>query len=66
MAKDDNTAGWILTTLVYSLGGRMEDGHGTSAKATLNNPQTVTALNMLQADALDGQLDGLQLRLRLE
>jgi multiple sugar transport system substrate-binding protein len=24
MAKDDNTAGWILTTVVYSLGGRME------------------------------------------
>jgi multiple sugar transport system substrate-binding protein len=47
MAKDDNTAGWILTTLVYSLGGRMERGSGTSAVATLNNPQTVTALNML-------------------
>ena len=48
MAKDDNTAGWILTTLVYALGGRMESGSGTSAKATLNNPQTVTALNMLK------------------
>src|SRR5256714_4980279 len=30
MAKDDNTAGWILTTLVYALGGRMEVGRGTS------------------------------------
>src|SRR6266403_3441262 len=29
MGKDDNTAGWILTTLVYSLGGRMESGTGT-------------------------------------
>src|SRR6476660_1324989 len=48
MAKDDNTAGWILTTLVYALGGRMETGHGTSATATLNNKQTVTALNMLK------------------
>ena len=48
MAKDDNTAGWILTTLVYSLGGRMEKGTGTKAMATLNNPQTVTALNMLK------------------
>src|SRR6185312_16528463 len=28
MAKDDNTAGWILTTAVYSLGGRMEKGTG--------------------------------------
>jgi len=49
MAKDDNTAGWILTTLVYSLGGRMEKGHGTGAKATLNNKYTVQALNMLKA-----------------
>ncbi len=48
MGKDDNTAGWILTTLVYSLGGRMETGIGTSAKATLDNPQTVTALNLLK------------------
>jgi multiple sugar transport system substrate-binding protein len=47
MAKDDNTAGWILTTLVYALGGRMETGTGTKAVATVNNPQTVTALNML-------------------
>jgi len=48
MGKADNTAGWILTTLVYSLGGRMETGTGSSAKATLNNPQTVEALNMLK------------------
>ena len=49
MAKDDNTAGWILTTLVYALGGRMEVGTGTGARATLNNSLTVTALNMLKA-----------------
>jgi multiple sugar transport system substrate-binding protein len=48
MGKDDNTAGWILTTLVYSLGGRMEAGTGSSAKATLDNPQAVQALNMLK------------------
>jgi ABC-type glycerol-3-phosphate transport system substrate-binding protein len=48
MAKDDNTAGWILTTQVYALGGRMETGSGTKAIATLNNPQTVTALNILK------------------
>jgi ABC-type glycerol-3-phosphate transport system substrate-binding protein len=48
MAKNDNTGGWILTTVVYSLGGRMESGRGTSAKATLNNPLTVQALNMLK------------------
>jgi multiple sugar transport system substrate-binding protein len=49
MAKDDNTAGWILTTLVYSLGGRMETGIGTHAKATLDNKYTIQALNMLKA-----------------
>jgi len=48
MGKDDNTAGWILTTLVYSLGGRMETGIGTKATATVDNPQTVAALNMLK------------------
>jgi ABC-type glycerol-3-phosphate transport system substrate-binding protein len=48
MGKDDNSAGWVFTTLVYALGGRMETGRGTSAKATLNNPKAVTALNMLK------------------
>ncbi|MFL5964883.1 MAG: ABC transporter substrate-binding protein [Gaiellaceae bacterium] len=48
MAKADNSAGWIFTTLVYSLGGRMETGRGTTAKATLNNAKAVTALNMLK------------------
>jgi ABC-type glycerol-3-phosphate transport system substrate-binding protein len=48
MGKDDNSAGWILTTLVYALGGRMEAGRGTSAKATLDNSQAVAALNMLK------------------
>jgi ABC-type glycerol-3-phosphate transport system substrate-binding protein len=47
MAKD-NTGGWILTTFTYALGGRMETGRGTSARATLTNPKTVTALNMLK------------------
>jgi len=49
MAKDDNTAGWILTTVVYSLGGRMEVGTGAKAKATLDNPKTIEALNLLKA-----------------
>ena len=47
MAKADNTGGWILTTLTYALGGRMERGTGKSAVATLNNPQTIAALNLL-------------------
>jgi multiple sugar transport system substrate-binding protein len=48
MGKADNSAGWVLTTLVYALGGRMETGSGTKAVATLNSPQTVTALNLLK------------------
>ena len=48
MGKNDNTAGWILTTLAYSLGGRMETGTGKSATATLDNPQTKQALQMLK------------------
>jgi multiple sugar transport system substrate-binding protein len=48
MGKDDNTAGWILTTIAYSLGGRMETGTGTKAVATVNNPATVAALTMLK------------------
>jgi multiple sugar transport system substrate-binding protein len=47
MGKNDNTAGWILTTVAYSLGGRMESGTGTGAKATLDNAQTKQALQML-------------------
>src|SRR3984885_2108092 len=47
MGKDDNTAGWILTTVAYSLGGRMETGQGSKATATVDNPATVAALNML-------------------
>jgi multiple sugar transport system substrate-binding protein len=42
-----NTGGWMLTTLTYALGGRMETGTGTDAKATVNNPQTQQALQML-------------------
>ncbi|MDT4936438.1 MAG: hypothetical protein QOG80_109 [Pseudonocardiales bacterium] len=47
MGKNDNTAGWILTTVAYALGGRMESGTGTSAKATLTSDQTKQALQML-------------------
>jgi multiple sugar transport system substrate-binding protein len=47
MGLNDNTAGWILTTVTYTFGGRMETGRGTSARATLNNKYTVQALKML-------------------
>lgn len=48
MGKNDNSAGWILTTLAYTLGGRMEDGSGTSAKATVDSDATKSAAEMLQ------------------
>jgi multiple sugar transport system substrate-binding protein len=48
MGANDNTAGWILTTLTYALGGRMEVGRGTKATATLNNPYTAQALDLLK------------------
>ncbi|HEX4035649.1 MAG TPA: extracellular solute-binding protein [Solirubrobacteraceae bacterium] len=47
MGANDNTAGWILTTLDYAFGGRMETGVGTHAKADFDNPQAVQALQML-------------------
>ena len=47
MGASDNTAGWILTTLDYAFGGRMETGIGANAKATFDNPGAVAALNML-------------------
>ena len=48
MGANDNTAGWILTTLDYAFGGRMESGTGSTAKATFDNPEAVQALDMLQ------------------
>jgi multiple sugar transport system substrate-binding protein len=47
MGANDNTAGWILTTLDYALGGRMETGTGTKATATFDTPQAVQALQIL-------------------
>lgn len=48
MGASDNTAGWILNTVTDALGGRMETGIGSKAKATFNNPQAVQALNYLK------------------
>jgi len=39
------TGGWMLTTLTYALGGRMESEDGKTA--TVNNPQTKAALQKL-------------------
>lgn len=40
-----NTGGWILTTLTYAMGGRVESEDGKTA--TLDNPGTEQALQML-------------------
>jgi multiple sugar transport system substrate-binding protein len=44
MGANDNTAGWILTTMADAFGGRMETGIGAHAKATFDNPGAVAAL----------------------
>ena len=38
MGKADNTAGWILTTMTYSLGGRMQSGTGASVECDAQQP----------------------------
>jgi len=44
-----NTGGWMLTTLTYALGGRMQTGAADDVQATINNPATKKGLEMLQA-----------------
>lgn len=46
--SQNNTGGWILTTLTYALGGRMEEGTGDDVTATLNNDGTKQALELLR------------------
>ncbi|GAA1773610.1 extracellular solute-binding protein [Nocardioides hankookensis] len=41
----NNTGGWMLTTLTYALGGRMESDDGTTA--TVDNDATAEGLQML-------------------
>ncbi|TDC53457.1 extracellular solute-binding protein [Jiangella ureilytica] len=46
--SQNNTGGWILTTLTYALGGRMEEGTGDDVTATLDNEGTQQALELLR------------------
>ncbi|GAA4364418.1 sugar ABC transporter substrate-binding protein [Nocardioides caricicola] len=41
----NNTGGWMLTTLTYTLGGRLQSEDGTTA--TVDNPATAEGLQML-------------------
>jgi ABC-type glycerol-3-phosphate transport system substrate-binding protein len=43
-----NTGGWILTTETYALGGRVVEGEGEEATATVDNDATAQALEMLR------------------
>jgi multiple sugar transport system substrate-binding protein len=45
----DSTGGWVLTTLTNALGGRIEEGEAGDVTASLDNPATREALEMLQA-----------------
>lgn len=47
--SQNNTGGWILTTLTYALGGRMEQGVAEDVTVTIDNPGTREALALLQA-----------------
>ena len=42
-----NTGGWILSTETYALGGRMTQANGDKQTATVNNPATLQALQMV-------------------
>lgn len=44
----DNTGGWIMTTLAYAFGGRTESVDGDSITATINTPEMVEALETVQ------------------
>jgi ABC-type glycerol-3-phosphate transport system substrate-binding protein len=43
----DNTGGWILTTLTYAMGGRIQEGDGEDVSASVDNDATRDALQML-------------------
>jgi multiple sugar transport system substrate-binding protein len=43
----NNTGGWILTTLTYALGGRMQELDDDDVTVTINNPATKAGLQML-------------------
>ncbi|WP_166350612.1 ABC transporter substrate-binding protein [Phytoactinopolyspora limicola] len=54
----NNTGGWMLTTLTYSLGGRMQEGAGDDVTVTVDNPATARGLEMLKTMRWDDQSMG--------
>lgn len=49
MMTSGNTGGWILTTLVYAMGGRAETVDGDTVTATIDTPEYAKALEYLRA-----------------
>ena len=47
--SQSNTGGWMLTSLTYAFGGRMQDGSGDNISATIANEGTRNALETLSA-----------------
>ncbi|WP_029290462.1 ABC transporter substrate-binding protein [Cellulomonas sp. HZM] len=43
-----NTGGWILTTLAYAMGGRLEEGTGDQTTATIDTPGMRKAIDTLR------------------
>jgi len=55
-----NTGGWILTTLDYAMGGRVEEGSGDATQATIDTPAMRQAIKTVQDmrwtdDSMGGQ-----------
>jgi multiple sugar transport system substrate-binding protein len=44
----ENTGGWMLTSLTYALGGRMQVANGDKVEATIDNPGAREALTRLR------------------
>jgi len=47
--SQNNTGGWMLTTLSYSFGGRLQVATDDGVDVTIDNPGTVAALEYLQS-----------------
>jgi multiple sugar transport system substrate-binding protein len=45
----DNTGGWMLTTLSYAFGGRLQEETADGVDVTIDNPGTIAALEYLQS-----------------
>ncbi len=47
--SQDNTGGWMLTTLSYAFGGRLQERTDDGVDVTIDNPGTTAALELLKA-----------------